>query len=232
MPLCCKIIPMKLGVTNVYGLIISGEDPISAHNRYPELWAQINREFVEEWKSGRVGKQNEDPEEALVFFMRAGFRDSPKWGMLFWEGDQMVSWQTNDGIKSAVVGLLSSGLSGYAFNHSDIGGYCAVNFPFIKYHRSEELLLRWMELNAFTTVFRTHEVSYNTTLNTFTFNSKRLQVERLVKKKKKNTKECFSASRETNHHPTANSIRIIALCHILHASQMSTKPGSSTDSNS
>lgn len=158
--------------------------------------------------------------------MRAGFRDSPKWGMLFWEGDQMVSWQTNDGIKSAVVGLLSSGLSGYAFNHSDIGGYCAVNFPFIKYHRSEELLLRWMELNAFTTVFRTHEVSYNTTLNTFIFNSKCLQVERL------DTKECFSASRETNHHPTANSTRIIALCHILHASQMSTKLGSSTDSNS
>lgn len=137
--------------------LYSGEDPISAHNRYPELWAQINREFVEEWKSGRAGKEREDPEEALVFFMRAGFRDSPKWGMLFWEGDQMVSWQANDGIKSSVVGLLSSGISGYAFNHSDIGGYCAVNLPFIKYHRSEELLMRWMELNAFTTVFRTHE---------------------------------------------------------------------------
>ncbi|GMY19521.1 sulfoquinovosidase [Fagus crenata] len=137
--------------------LYSGEDPISAHNRYPELWAQINREFVEEWKSNSVGKVKEDPEEALVFFMRAGFRNSPKWGMLFWEGDQMVSWQANDGIKSAVTGLLSSGLSGYAFNHSDIGGYCAVNLPFIKYTRSEELLLRWMELNAFTTVFRTHE---------------------------------------------------------------------------
>ncbi|GMP62176.1 hypothetical protein CsSME_00024375 [Camellia sinensis var. sinensis] len=137
--------------------LYSGEDPISAHNRYPELWAKINREFVEEWKSNRSGEESEDPEEALVFFMRAGFRDSPKWGMLFWEGDQMVSWQANDGIKSSVVGLLSSGISGYAFNHSDIGGYCAVNLPFFKYQRSEELLLRWMELNAFTTVFRTHE---------------------------------------------------------------------------
>ncbi|KAG7033581.1 hypothetical protein SDJN02_03305, partial [Cucurbita argyrosperma subsp. argyrosperma] len=36
--------------------------------------------------------------------MRAGFRNSPKWGMLLWEGDQMVSWQANDGIKSAVTG--------------------------------------------------------------------------------------------------------------------------------
>nr|XP_043609359.1 sulfoquinovosidase-like [Erigeron canadensis] len=137
--------------------IYSGEDPISAHNRYPEIWAQINREFTEEWKSTLVGKEKEDPSESLVFFMRAGFRNSPKWAMLFWEGDQMVSWQANDGIKSAVVGLLSSGLCGYAFNHSDIGGYCAVNLPFFKYKRDEELLIRWMELNAFTTIFRTHE---------------------------------------------------------------------------
>ncbi|XP_021908714.1 uncharacterized protein LOC110822807 [Carica papaya] len=137
--------------------LYSGEDPISAHNRYPELWAKINREFVEEWKSNHATKEGEEPEDALIFFMRAGFRESPRWGMLFWEGDQMVSWQANDGIKSAVVGLLSSGLSGYAFNHSDIGGYCSVNLPIIKYQRSEELLLRWMELNAFTSVFRTHE---------------------------------------------------------------------------
>ncbi|KAL3632570.1 hypothetical protein CASFOL_025554 [Castilleja foliolosa] len=137
--------------------LYSGEDPITAHNRYPEIWAKINREFVEEWKSNCANKEEHDPQESLVFFMRAGFRNSPKWASLFWEGDQMVSWQANDGIKSAVVGLLSSGISGYAFNHSDIGGYCAVNLPFLKYRRSEELLLRWMELNAFTTVFRTHE---------------------------------------------------------------------------
>ncbi|KAA8517967.1 hypothetical protein F0562_015441 [Nyssa sinensis] len=130
--------------------LYSGEDPVSAHNRYPELWAQINREFVEEWKSTCVGKE-EDPEEALVFFMRAGFRNSPKWGMLFWEGDQMVSWQLNDGIKSSVVGLLSSGLSG-----------------------SEELLLRWMELNAFTTVFRTHEGNKPSSNSQFYSNHKTL----------------------------------------------------------
>jgi len=144
---------------NILYFAYPGEDPISAHNRYPELWAKINREIVEEWKSNSL---KEDKEDGLVFFMRAGFRDSPKWGMLFWEGDQMVSWQANDGIKSSVVGLLSSGISGYAFNHSDIGGYCTVNLPIVKYRRSQELLLRWMELNSFTTVFRTHEVSKNT----------------------------------------------------------------------
>ncbi|XP_074556969.1 uncharacterized protein LOC141812916 [Curcuma longa] len=136
--------------------LYADEDPIQAHNRYPELWARVNKEFVDEWKSNsRV--EGRDPEESLVFFMRAGFRGNPKWAMLFWEGDQMVSWQANDGIKSSVTGLLSSGISGFAFNHSDIGGYCAVDMPIIRYRRSEELLMRWMELNAFSVVFRTHE---------------------------------------------------------------------------
>ncbi|XP_072961457.1 uncharacterized protein [Typha angustifolia] len=135
----------------------SGEDPVASHNQYPELWAKVNREFADEWKSNCQGKEKEDPEESLVFFMRSGFRDSPRWAMLFWEGDQMVSWQKNDGIKSSVTGLLSSGLSGFPFNHSDIGGYCAVDLPIIRYKRTEELLKRWMELNAFSVVFRTHE---------------------------------------------------------------------------
>lgn len=144
--------------------LFSGEDPISAHNRYPSLWAEVNREFVEEWKAKQQGKPRKvqtakevPDEEQLVFFMRAGFRETPKWATLFWEGDQMTSWQRNDGIKSAIVGLLSSGLSGFSLNHSDIGGYCAVDLPFSPYRRSEELLLRWMEMNSFTTIFRTHE---------------------------------------------------------------------------
>uniref|UniRef100_A0A453EQ31 Glycoside hydrolase family 31 N-terminal domain-containing protein n=1 Tax=Aegilops tauschii subsp. strangulata TaxID=200361 RepID=A0A453EQ31_AEGTS len=129
----------------------SGEDPVAAHNRYPELWARVNREFADEWKS-EAGE-----EDGLVFFVRAGFRESSRWAMLFWEGDQMVSWQANDGIKSSVVGLLSGGLSGIPLNHSDAGGYCTVDLPLLRYRRSEELLMRWMEVNAFTVVFRTHE---------------------------------------------------------------------------
>lgn len=142
----------------------SGEDPVAAHNRYPELWARVNREFADEWKKnssgdhGTASEEEEEEEEGLVFFVRAGFRESSRWAMLFWEGDQMVSWQANDGIKSSVVGLLSGGLSGIPLNHSDAGGYCTVDLPpFLRYRRGEELLMRWMELNAFTVVFRTHE---------------------------------------------------------------------------
>jgi len=125
----------------------SGESASTFHNRYVELWAQINREVIEE--SGMSGE--------IAFFNRAGFTRSPAQSTLFWLGDQNVTWDRHDGIKTAVTGLLSSGISGYSLNHSDIGGYLSVDVPLIKFHRSKELLLRWIEMNAFTALFRSHE---------------------------------------------------------------------------
>jgi alpha-glucosidase len=125
----------------------SGESPRTYHNRYPEEWARVNREAIRE-----AGIEDE-----AVFFVRSGYTRSPSYSTLFWLGDQLVSWDGHDGIKTAVVGLLSSGISGYSLNHSDIGGYTAIDsFP-LRYHRSRELLMRWTELAAFTVVFRTHE---------------------------------------------------------------------------
>ncbi len=131
----------------------SGEPAARVHNLYPELWARLNREVVEEVEAAE-GPEGQDE---YVFFMRSGFSRSPQYATLFWTGDQLVSWDRFDGIKSAVTALLSSGLSGFAFNHSDIGGYTAVTNPIRNYHRSKELLMRWMELSAFTVVYRTHE---------------------------------------------------------------------------
>jgi alpha-glucosidase len=128
-------------------VLSSGADPKSYHNRYAEEWAEVNREAIRE--AGREGD--------VVFFNRSGYTRSPKYSTLFWLGDQLVDWDEHDGIKSAVTGLLSSGLSGYSLQHSDIGGYTAIDHPLLEYHRSKELLMRWTELAAFTTVFRTHE---------------------------------------------------------------------------
>jgi sulfoquinovosidase len=128
-------------------VLFSGADPKSYHNRYAEEWAQVNREAIRE--AGR--------EDDVVFFNRSGYLKSPGYSTLFWLGDQLVDWDEHDGIKSAVTGLLSSGLSGYSLEHSDIGGYTTIDHPLLKYHRSKELLMRWVELGAFTVVFRTHE---------------------------------------------------------------------------
>lgn len=128
-------------------VLYSGADPKSYHNRYAEEWARVNREAIRE--AGR--------EDDIVFFNRSGYTRSPEYATLFWLGDQLVSWDRYDGIKSAVTGLLTSGLSGYSLNHSDIGGYTAIDNPLLEYRRSKELQMRWTELAAFTVVFRTHE---------------------------------------------------------------------------
>ncbi|HSW59471.1 MAG TPA: TIM-barrel domain-containing protein, partial [bacterium] len=125
----------------------SGESTSTFHNRYVELWAKLNKEVITEMKK----------EGEIAFFNRAGFTKSPMYSTLFWLGDQVVSWDDRDGIKTAVTGLLSSGLSGYSLNHSDTGGYMSVSYPVITIKRSKELLMRWMEMNAFTALFRTHE---------------------------------------------------------------------------
>ncbi len=122
------------------------------HNHYPEAWAQVNREAIQEAGRG----------DDIVFFDRSGFTQSPGQATLFWLGDQLQTWDEYDGIKSAVVGMLSGGVSGFSLTHSDTGGYnaFAVNIsgkevPIVA--RSKELLMRWVELSTFTSVLRTHE---------------------------------------------------------------------------
>lgn len=120
----------------------------SYHNRYAQEWALLNKEAVDEAGLG----------EDITFFSRSAYTKSPGYSTLFWQGDQMVDWRQNDGLPSALTGLVTGGLSGFSMNHSDIGGYASVDFPLTKkIIRSQELLYRWMQLSAFTVVFRTHE---------------------------------------------------------------------------
>lgn len=126
----------------------SGESPHTFHHRYPEEWARLNLEVIEE-----AGLEDE-----VLFFNRTAYTRSPGLSQLMWAGDQMVTWDAHDGIKTALTALLSSGLSGFSQNHSDIGGCISfVKEPIALFKRSKELLVRWMEMNAFTAVFRNHE---------------------------------------------------------------------------
>lgn len=118
----------------------------SYHNKFPETWAAVNKLAVAA-----------DTVLDLIYFNRSGYSRSPQLNRLFWLGDQLVSWDEHDGIKTAVTGLLSSGLSGFSLNHSDIGGYTTLTNKPLNIVRSPELLKRWTELNAFTAAFRTHE---------------------------------------------------------------------------
>jgi len=127
--------------------LASGEPASAWHNRYPVEWARLNREALEE--AGKL-------DDALVFH-RSGFSTTPSYAGMLWEGDQTVTWDRFDGLTSALHGLLNGGFSGFALNHPDAGGYTVVPLADPPVKRSPELLMRWVELAAFTSVLRTHE---------------------------------------------------------------------------
>lgn len=120
-----------------------GESGMTAHNKWPMLWAKCNREAVEE--CGLLGD--------CVFFMRAGAAGSQRYSTLIWAGDQCVDWSEDDGLPSVITAAISLGMSGYGVHTCDAGGYTTL------YHlaRDRELLLRWLEFACFTPVMRTHE---------------------------------------------------------------------------
>jgi sulfoquinovosidase len=112
------------------------------HNRYPDAWAQVQAAAL----------RGSD----VVDFHRSAFTTSPRSARLFWMGDQLVDWSAQDGMRSALTGMLSGGLSGFALNHSDTGGYTTLASPLVA--RSAELLERWSEMNAFGgAMLRSHE---------------------------------------------------------------------------
>lgn len=118
-------------------------DPMQEHNRWPVRWAEVNRRAVA--SRGREGD--------VLWFMRAGHTGVQAHCPLLWAGDQSVDFSRHDGIGTVITAALSSGLVGNAFSHSDVGGYTSL-FDNV---RTEELLLRWYELGAFSPVMRTHE---------------------------------------------------------------------------
>lgn len=111
-------------------LLFSGVPAMNYHNQYPVDWARLNREAIRE-----AGKEGE-----VAFFSRSAHTLSHLYSSFYWLGE-------NDGLASAVRGLVSGGFSGMAVNHAAP--------PRIV--REEELLKRWIEWSAFTPVFRTHE---------------------------------------------------------------------------
>lgn len=89
--------------------------PDVVHNRFPEMWAEINRDATD-----NVGAADDS-----VYFMRASSTRSPAFGSLFWLGDQLTTWDEFDGLRTVINGHISSGLSGLSLMHSDLGGKSA-----------------------------------------------------------------------------------------------------------
>lgn len=120
-----------------------GSDPKLRHNAWPPLWGALNQ---------RAMAENDMASEGL-YFMRAGYTGTQATCPLLWAGDQCVDFSRHDGLVTAIVGALSSGLMGNAYHHSDIGGYTSL----FGNQRTKELTERWAELAAFSSLMRSHE---------------------------------------------------------------------------
>jgi len=124
----------------------SQEDPARYHNLYPYEWAKLNQEVAKE-----AGVYDD-----FLTFSRSGNALSPSVARMFWIGDQLVTWDEFDGLRTVIPALMSSGLSGYSLQHADTGGWLSISVGDLKVVRSKELFQRWLDLNTFTVSIRLH----------------------------------------------------------------------------
>lgn len=127
---------------------LAAGDAAQLHNRWPALWARTVREACE-----RAARP-----DCLTWF-RSGSLGMGEDASLFSTGDQLVDFGTDDGLASALRGTFSAGVSGWPLVHSDVGGSTSVDTVVADHVRSEDLLQRWTEMQAFGVVLRTHETS-------------------------------------------------------------------------
>ena len=122
--------------------VLHDGDPAALHNRWPVLWARVNREAIEEYGA-----------EDVMFFTRSGYLGIQTYAPVMWNGDQHTDYTRDYGMPCVMPASFSLGFSGAPMVHSDIGGF----FSFGKLKRDDELFIRWMEMNTFSLLMRSHE---------------------------------------------------------------------------
>lgn len=122
--------------------VLHDGDPKKLHNTWPVLWAKVNREAIEEFGTGDE-----------MFFSRSGYLGVSEYAPILWNGDQHTDWTKDYGMPCVMPASFSLGFSGVPLVHSDVGGF----FSFGKLKRDNELFIRWMEMDAFTPLMRSHE---------------------------------------------------------------------------
>lgn len=118
-----------------------------AHNSWPTRWAQVTR----------LACQLANRPDCLVLQDSAA-ESTPQYAGVFDQGRQVTDWSEQDGLVSVLRGKLSAGLSGMAMVSSGVGGWSSPDVRFWPDpKRTDELLARWAELEAFGSVLRTED---------------------------------------------------------------------------
>lgn len=127
----------------IYNQYTTGKaEALSIRHDYIEKWAQFNHELI-----------HEDLKGDGVAFIRSGHTGTLGYNQMYWQGDQLTTYDEHDGLFSTTIANITGGLSGILINHSDVGG--AVKYLNIK--RNHRMMKRWMEKETFGPLLRSKE---------------------------------------------------------------------------
>jgi alpha-glucosidase (family GH31 glycosyl hydrolase) len=108
------------------------------HNEYPLLYHRSGMRFA---------RRQQRP---IVRFVRSGWTGVHRYAPIVWGGDPSTVWGF-DGLRSSVTQALTMGLSGVGIWGSDVGGFFTITGDRL----DRELLHRWIQFGAVSTVMRT-----------------------------------------------------------------------------
>jgi len=106
------------------------------HNIYGHYWDRMLYEKYAQFY----------PNTRLFHLQRSGFAGSQRYSAFPWTGDVSRSW---GGLQAQLPILLSMGMNGLGYIHSDAGGF-AIGL------KDEELYTRWLQFSTFTPILRPH----------------------------------------------------------------------------
>jgi oligosaccharide 4-alpha-D-glucosyltransferase len=106
------------------------------HNIYGHYWSKMLSDSY----------QKDYPKKRLFNLTRAGYAGSQRYSVFPWSGTVKRSWS---GLKAQLPIMLTMSMSGIPYMHSDAGG-------FADGEKDEELYTRWLQLAAFSPIFRPH----------------------------------------------------------------------------
>jgi alpha-glucosidase (family GH31 glycosyl hydrolase) len=124
-----------------------GRTGLEAHNAYCTDYHRASHALT--WV--REGRPD------FAQFVRCGYLGTAPYARIVWGGDPTEDDSEADGLAAVVHQGLSMGLSGIAYWGSDIGGFHSL---FTSERTQAELLVRWLQLGAFSGIMRTQAEGY------------------------------------------------------------------------
>lgn len=133
------------------------------HNLYGHTWTKmLFNNFTKDY-----------PNKRLFSLNRSGFAGTQRFSIFPWTGDVSRSWS---GLQAQLPILLGMSMSGIPYVHSDAGGFAGGEADI-------ELYIRWLQLAAFTPIFRPHGTAlYEKDPNAFSFPSEAALIKNPYKK--------------------------------------------------